>query len=183
MSGINSNLAKTKSLLLEMVAEANDLKQAAGGSVTDAVAGWLAPQYMLAMSEKLAGTEGAQRWEILRLFAQDWALLRHGDHTAERLRIERERLKLAKRDTKEKWQTKLEAGLKQLFDEIKKNPKALEIYKPLHEILIAENQPRKEKEFRDWVKRPEIRKEIFPELTRGLSPETLKKIEEELHLL
>src|SRR5581483_10155165 len=104
-------------------------------------------------------------------------------HTAERLRIERERLKLARRDMKEKWETKLEAGLKQLFDEIKKNSKARELYKPLHEILVAENHPRKEKEFRDWVKRPEIRKEIFPELTRGLSPETLKKIEEELRLL
>jgi hypothetical protein len=31
-----------KSLLLSMVAEAQNLKQAAGGSVTDAVAGWLA---------------------------------------------------------------------------------------------------------------------------------------------
>jgi hypothetical protein len=179
----NSNLAKTKSLLLDMVAEANELKGVAGGSVTDAVAGWLAPQYMLAMSEKLAGTEGAQRWEILRVFAQDWAVLRHGDHTAERLRIERERLKLARRDSKEKWETKLEAGLKQLFEEIKKLPKGRELFKPLHDLLRADNEPRKEKEFREWLKRPEIRKELIPELNRGLSPETLKKIEEELHLL
>jgi hypothetical protein len=183
MSTGDSNLARTKSLLLNMVAEANDLKQTAGGSVTDAVAGWLAPQYMLAASEKLAGAEGMRRWEILRVFAQDWAMLRHGDHTAERLRIDRERLKLAKRDIKEKWQTKIQAGLEQVFEEIKGNPKARELFKPLHDLLRAESQPRKEKEFRDWVKRPEIRKEIFPELTRGLSPETLKKIEEELHLL
>jgi hypothetical protein len=179
----NSNLAETKSLLLGMVAEANDLKQTAGGSITDAVAGWLAPQYLLAAREKLTGTNGARRWDILRVFVQDWAMLRHGDHTAERLLIERERLKLAKRDTKQKWETKISAGLAQLSEEIKNNPKAKALFKPLYELLRAESQPRKEKEFREWLKRPEIRKEIFPELTRGLTPETLKKIEEELHLL
>jgi hypothetical protein len=47
----------------------------------------------------------------------------------------------------------------------------------------ANSQTQKEKEFRKWLKRPEIRAEFFPELTRGISPETLKKIEEELHLL
>ena len=42
-------------------------------------------------------------------------------------------------------------------------------------------QPRQE--FREWVKRPEIRAELFPERTGGLSPETLEKIERELNLL
>ena len=37
-----------------MVAEAQELKQSAGGSVTDAVAGWLAPKYLLAAREKLS---------------------------------------------------------------------------------------------------------------------------------
>ena len=92
MSVPNSNLAETKSLLLGMVAEANDLKRTAGGSVTDAVAGWLAPQYLLAAREKLDGAEGTRRWEILRLFTQDWATLRRGDHSAARLRLDRERL-------------------------------------------------------------------------------------------
>ena len=128
MSATNSNLAKTKSLLLEMVAEANELKSAAGGSVTDAVAGWLAPQYMLAMSEKLAGTEGAQRWEILRVFAQDWALLRHGDHTAERLRIERERLKLAKRDAEDKWRSDEQRALEFCLEEMKQFPEIKKMF-------------------------------------------------------
>ena len=92
MNPPNSNLAGTKSLLLGMMAEARELKQAAGGSVTDAVAGWLAPQYFLAAREKLDGAEGARRWEILRLFAQDWATLRRGDHSAARLQLDRERL-------------------------------------------------------------------------------------------
>jgi hypothetical protein len=92
VSAGNSNLAGTKSLLLDMVAEAQELKSVAGGSVTDAVAGWLAPQYLLAAREKLDGAEGARRWEILRLFAQDWATLRRGDHSAARLQLDRERL-------------------------------------------------------------------------------------------
>ena len=92
MNAPNSNLAETKSLLLGMVAEAADLKRAAGGSITDAVADWLAPQYLLAGREKLSGTDGAARWEILRSFVQDWAMLRRGEHSAARLVLDRERL-------------------------------------------------------------------------------------------
>jgi hypothetical protein len=135
--------AELRAMLTEMVAEAQELKTAAGGSVTDAVAAWLAPQYLLAAREKLAGSEGARRWEVLRTFVQDWAMLRRGDHSAARLQLDREELD---------WER-------------------------------ANGKSQKEKEFREWIQRPEIRKEIFPELTRGLSPETLKKIEEELRLL
>jgi len=88
----NSNLAETKSLLLGMVAEAADLKRAAGGSITDAVSDWLAPQYLLAGREKLSGTDGAARWEILRSFVQDWAMLRRGEHSAARLQLDCQRL-------------------------------------------------------------------------------------------
>ena len=98
MSALGSNSAETKSLLLGMVAEADDLKRTAGGSITDAVAGWLAPQYLLAAREKLLATDGAGRFEVLRTFIQDWAKLRHGDHTAERLHIEREKLDELKKD-------------------------------------------------------------------------------------
>jgi hypothetical protein len=102
MSAPGSNLAETKSLLQNMVAEANDLKRTAGGSVTDAVAGWLAPQYLLAAREKLTATDGTGRFEVLRTFIQDWAKLRHGDHTAERLHIEREKLDELKKDDQRK---------------------------------------------------------------------------------
>ena len=97
MSVPGSNPSDAKKLLQEMVAEAQELKQAAGGSVTDAVAGWLAPQYFLAAREKLDGAEGARRWEILRLFTQDWATLRRGDHSAARLQLDRERLAFARK--------------------------------------------------------------------------------------
>jgi hypothetical protein len=139
----NSNSAETKSLLLGIVAEAADLKRAAGGPITDAVADWLTPQYLLAAREKLAGTSGTGRWDILRAFVQDWTMLRRGEHSAARLQLDREELD---------WQR-------------------------------ANSQSQKERDFREWIKRPEIRKELFPDLTRGISPETLKKIERELHLL
>ncbi len=143
MNAPGSNQADALKLIRAMVAEAAELKQAAGGSVTDTVAAWLASQYLLAAKEKLTATEGTDRLAMLRTFVQDWALLRRGDHAAARLQLDREELD---------WQR-------------------------------ASSQAQKEKEFREWIKRPEIRAELFPELARGLSPETLKQIEEELRLI
>jgi hypothetical protein len=181
VSAPNSNLAGTKALLLDMVAEANDLKRAAGGSITDAVAGWLAPQYLLAAREKLSGMEGARRWDILRSFVEDWAMLRHGDHTAERLQIERDRLKLSERDAEQRWLPKIDAGLDALGKEIKQNPEARAAYEHFRKLVRAGEEPQKEKEFWERLKQPKIRREVFAELTRGLSPETLERIEAELH--
>jgi hypothetical protein len=143
MSAPGSNLAATKTMLAEMVAEAQELKTTAGGSVTDAVAAWLAPQYLLAAQEKLTTANGAGRLELLRTMVHDWTLLRRGDHSAARLQLDREELD---------WQR-------------------------------ANTQAQKEKEFREWIQRPEIRREFLPEITRGISPETLRKIETELRLL
>ena len=143
---MNSNgaiTAEVRAMLTAMVTEAQELKQAAGGSVTDAVAAWLAPQYLLAARQQLSATEDANRLAMLRTFVQDWALLRRGDHTAARLQLDREELD---------WQR-------------------------------ASSQAQKEKEFREWIQRPEIRAELFPEHAGGLSPETIKKIEKELRLL
>jgi hypothetical protein len=183
MNASNSNLTETKQLLVGMTEEAAALKQAMGGSITDAVAGWLASQYCSAAHEKLAGAEGARRWDILRAFVQDWAQLRHGDHTAERLQIERERLDLARQESKEKLRTKLDAGLDALAEAFRHSPQAMVLFKQSRELLCPNEQPQKEKELRAWLQRPEIRKELLPNLTRGLSPETLQKIEAELRLL
>lgn len=143
MSAPDSSMADAKKLLREMVAEAQDMKSAAGGSVTDAVAAWLAPQYLVAAREKLTATDGHGRFEVLRIFMQDWAMLRRGDHSAAKLQLEREQLD---------WQR-------------------------------ANTMSQKEKEFREWIQRPEIRAELFPERTGGISKETLQKIERELRLL
>jgi hypothetical protein len=125
------------------VAEAQELKSVSGGSVTDAVAGWLASQYLLAARQKLTESNGAGRFEILRTFLHDWTLLRRGDHSAARLQLDREELE---------WQR-------------------------------ANGQFQKEKEFREWSKRPETLTEFLPKFKLGISPETLEKIERELRLL
>ena len=143
MSAPSSSQADARDMLQRMVAEARELKQAAGGSVTDAAADWLSPQYLLSVQEKLAGTEGAGRFEVLRLFVQDWALLRRGDHAAARLQLDREELE---------WQR-------------------------------TNCQVEKEKEFREWLKKPEIQEELHPDKERGISKETLARIEKELGLL
>jgi hypothetical protein len=75
-----------------MVAEAQALKEAAGGPLTDAVAAWLAPQYLLAAREKLAAAGEPGRCEVVRLFLHDWSLRRRGDHSAARLQLDREEL-------------------------------------------------------------------------------------------
>ena len=136
-------MMETKALLLSMVAEAKELDEATGGSVTDTVAGWLGPQYLLAARKKLDASDENARFEVLRTFLQDWALLRRGDHSAARLKLECEALELQR----------------------------------------ANCQAQKEKEFWQWLERPEIREKVFPDPKRGLSEETLKKIERELRLL
>lgn len=45
------------------------------------------------------------------------------------------------------------------------------------------SQTQKEKEFWEWLERPEIRAKVFPNKERGLSRETIEKIERELNLL
>ncbi|MGA2247526.1 MAG: hypothetical protein ABSH48_21280 [Verrucomicrobiota bacterium] len=67
----NSNLAEVKALVLNIAAEANDLKSAAGGHVTNAVAGWLAPLYLLEARDKLTSLDGTARFKVLPAFVQD----------------------------------------------------------------------------------------------------------------
>jgi hypothetical protein len=126
-----------------MVAEAKELDEAAGGSITDTVARWLGPQYLLAVRKKLDASDENARFEVLQTFLQDWALLRRGDHSAARLQLECAELELQR----------------------------------------ANSQTQKEKEFWEWLKKPEIREKVFPKDKSGFSAETIEKIERELKLL
>lgn len=143
MNSASPNLDAVRTLLLDMANEAAALQSALGAPVTDIAAGWLVSKYIVAAHEKLAGADGAQRWEILRAVVQDLSLLRRGDHSAARLQLEREELNLQ----------------------------------------CANSQTQKEKEFWEWLERPEIRAKVFPNEKRGLSRETIEKIERELNLL
>ena len=120
----DSAVSEAKAALTDMAAEADELKHAVGGSITDAVAGWLAPQYALAAREQLAELNGESRLRLLRAFVHDWALLRHGDQTAERLRIEREWLAVTSQHADMKWKRKIIIGLETLMVYADKHPAA-----------------------------------------------------------
>jgi hypothetical protein len=47
----------------------------------------------------------------------------------------------------------------------------------------ANCQLEKEKEFRQWIKRPEVRDELFPKLKGGLTEETMREMMEAAKLL
>ena len=132
MNTSGSNRENALEAVREMVVEARELQSAAGGSVTDSVAVWLGPQYLLATQAKLTAADGSGRFEVLRLFIQDWTLLRRGDQFAARQ---------------------------------------------------ACRQSQKEAEFREWIQRPEVRQEFFPDQTGGFRQEMPARIEKELKLL
>lgn len=137
MSAPGSHQAESLKLLRELAAEADALQQAAGGSVTDAVSAWLAPQYLLAAREQLTATAGTDRLPLLRHFVQDWALLRRGDHQAERLQLDRERLELARQDARKKWEPKIESGLAALAEHIKGDPQAAAAFEHFKAVVSA----------------------------------------------
>lgn len=61
--------------------------------LTDSLAHWIAARYALATRE-IAAAPGEEGWRLLRDACRDIVDLRRGDHSAERLRLDRERLAL-----------------------------------------------------------------------------------------
>jgi hypothetical protein len=85
-----------------VVAEAKELNGAADGALTDHLAAWIAGQYAVAARQLAAEKgSGAVDWNLLRAFCHDVVDLRRGDHSAESLRIERERLEMDRAKQKE----------------------------------------------------------------------------------
>ncbi|MCE9609885.1 MAG: hypothetical protein K8R23_06710 [Chthoniobacter sp.] len=131
MSAAGPKRGEIQAALVAMALEAKEAKQIAGGSVTEVVTGWVAARYAQAAREQLAEREGEERLELLHTLAQDWALLRKGDQTAERLDIERERLLVeqkrqlyAENDSVWRWKTKMAAGLDTINTYVAAHPKA-----------------------------------------------------------
>jgi hypothetical protein len=90
------------------VAEAKELSQAADGTLTDHLATLVAGQYAIAIRKFAAASRnGAVDWNLLRATCHDLVDLRRGDHSAESLRIARERLEMER--------AKKEEDLEKLF--------------------------------------------------------------------
>ena len=72
---------------------ADDLTKSAGGPLSDKASALLGMQYLrMIESMSAAASVKPEDWERLRELCRDLVALRRGDHTAERLKIERERI-------------------------------------------------------------------------------------------
>lgn len=69
---------------------------------TDTLAFWLAARYAVA-TRRIAQTGGREGRRLLREMCGDIVELRKGDHSAERLQIERERLELEKKKARQRF--------------------------------------------------------------------------------
>jgi hypothetical protein len=84
---------ETKALLLELAAETEELKRAAGGSIIELLADWVAQQYLLATRQELANQPaGPERVKLLRQAVDDVAALQRGGRWAAKLKLDREKL-------------------------------------------------------------------------------------------
>ncbi|MEO6741977.1 MAG: hypothetical protein ABIP20_17165 [Chthoniobacteraceae bacterium] len=117
--------------------EAAELRQK-GGDLTEHLALRLTARY-LAASRKLNEGEDGPDLSLLRQFCSDVVALRRGDHQAERLRIERERMTmewkrlefegtrtvLAEHDSMGRFKRRITTGLETLMKHCKNNPRAM----------------------------------------------------------
>ena len=89
------NTPQIKAMLIAMAAETAELQAAVGGALTDVAAGWLTPQYLLAVREQLTALPaGPEQFKLLRLAAGDVVALQRGGTSAARLQLDREKLEL-----------------------------------------------------------------------------------------
>ena len=104
--------AEVKNLLSDIAAEKADWQRAAGESIGEIAAGWIAPHYLSSVRERLiALPEGPERFKLLRLAVADAMDLQRGGHAGDWLQLERDRLEFHRqkhRDTLAAAQTELQ---------------------------------------------------------------------------
>jgi hypothetical protein len=91
--------------------------------LTDTLALWLASRYAIA-TRRVVEAKGTESWRILREMCADVVELRRGDHSAQRLDLDRERAVAAACDADMKWKRKVIIGLETLAKYVKKHPEA-----------------------------------------------------------
>jgi hypothetical protein len=128
--------------------------------LAETLAFWVAARYAVA-TRRVAETGGREGWRLLREMCGDIVELRKGDHSAERLRIDRERLELEKAKSEEHIRQKL--------------PELVKKFGTNGGSLTEEERAQR---IREIFKRPRD-----GERNGGLSPETLAKIETAAKLL
>jgi len=85
-----------------ITSEGGELAQTGDGALADKLAVWLVGRYVVATRQLLEKGNGPEAWKLLRELCHDLVALRRGDHGAEWLRLERERVELRKIATERK---------------------------------------------------------------------------------
>ena len=101
-----------KTMMADMAAEMAGWQHAAGISIAEVAAGWLAPHYLSSVRDRLAALpEGPERFKLLRLAVADAAVLQRGGHAGDWLQLERDRLEFHRqkhRDARAAAQTEIQ---------------------------------------------------------------------------
>ncbi|MDR3459976.1 MAG: hypothetical protein P4N60_21325 [Verrucomicrobiae bacterium] len=84
-----------RNIMQDLRKDSHQFSEAAGGSVTDTLADWLAARYVVGMKKQLdRDGDPAADWERMREFCQDVVALRRGEYRAQRLELVRAGLAL-----------------------------------------------------------------------------------------
>jgi len=98
--------------------------------LSETLARWLAARYAVA-TRRLLETEGPEHWRLLRELCKDVVELRRGDHSAERLELERSRAFALNMASEMRCNNQIEIGIKALSAYVKQFPEMLEDYRSL----------------------------------------------------
>lgn len=119
---------------LEMIRDLGDdaqqLDEAAGRPLADRLALWLVARYVVA-TRLLRDKDDAESFRLLRELCADIVELRKGDHSAERLRIEREEFELEREQAREKTEEEFWEWARENREEICRG------FRPREEVLKA----------------------------------------------
>jgi hypothetical protein len=91
--------------------------------LTDTLAFWVASRYAVKI-RRVVEAKGTESWRLLRQMCADVVELRRGDHSAQRIWLERERIAAQHLDAEHKWKRKIVIALEVLSKYIQKHPQA-----------------------------------------------------------
>ena len=80
-----------------VMSEGRELAEIGDKALADNLAVWLTGRYVVATRKLMENSDDESAWKMLRELCHDLVALRRGDHGAEWLRIEREKLKLQRK--------------------------------------------------------------------------------------
>jgi hypothetical protein len=91
--------------------------------LTDTLAFWVASRYAVKI-RRVVEAKGTESWRLLRQMCADVVELRRGDHSAQRLLLDRERMAAQALNAEHKWKRKVVVGLEALSNYVAKHPEA-----------------------------------------------------------